>query len=765
MNSASLAEPVVGHGPNRPSGARAPSSLPRNARGFLEHLVQLHLLDPQSAAAFLRQYHDRLEEWNDPSEIGDALVQAGLLTGYQVQRILAGTTHGLILGAYRVLDTLGGGSAGLVFLGEHILLRRRVAIKVVPVDDGFPLSLLERFYSEMRVLADLHHPNIVLAYDAGRLSAPAPNLPSLHYLVMEYIAGGDLHDFVERYGPIPIPRACEWMRQAASGLQAAHDRHLIHRDLKPSNLLRTTEDLIKLVDFGLARQFYSNRTDPRALLGSIDFMAPEQSIDPTAVSGPADIYAIGATLLWLISGQTPYPVEPSVAKALYSLQHEKPRRLRQFLPDAPQELDDLIDRMLARDPAHRPQSPLDIMPVLARFATPPAPYWELDPTTEAAELSTTVEDPPPNLPTESATRVLIVGGLALLRRQMRQTLERIGYQCGDVANGFEAQVALRVKTYDLLLIDAGLSKPSPDELCQALRDAPPRPHLKLLVHGPMLSPHAFAEAMLRGADDFLPHPLDLTHMAAKVQYVLRLKNVQDRADRFAQYLLRINRQTKHTLAARGHDVRQAQDALLYAMAKLAESRDGETAGHLRRLQQYSVCLAKHLRDDPVWRPVVDEAFLEQLERCVPLHDIGKLAMPDSVLLKPGPLTTDERSVMETHTIIGSEILESIGREYGDSLAFLGPARVIVRHHHERFDGTGYPDKLYGDAIPPAARLVALADVYDALRRKRPHKPAFSHARAMQCLLHESEGAFDPAILQAFSACQDRFQRIYLSVMA
>jgi serine/threonine protein kinase len=259
-------------------------SLPRSGRSFLDQLIQHRLLDPSRVPAFLQQYRDRLDDLNDPAVIGEALVQVGLLTEYQLSRILAGTTHGLVLGPYRVLDRLGGGSVGVVFLGEHIFLRRRVAIKVVPVDDGFPPAVLERFYSEMRVLADLRHPHIVLAFDAGRLTAPAPNLPSLHYLVMEHVPGGDLEDYINRHGPIPIPRACEWMRQAASGLQAAHDRHLIHRDLKPSNLLRTAEDQIKLVDFGLARQFYSNRTDPRALLGSIEFMAPEQSVDPTRSS-------------------------------------------------------------------------------------------------------------------------------------------------------------------------------------------------------------------------------------------------------------------------------------------------------------------------------------------------------------------------------------------------------------------------------------------------------------------------------------------------
>src|SRR5439155_2677727 len=132
---------------------------------------------------------------------------------------------------------------------------------------------------------------------------PAPRQPALHYLVMELVPGGDLENHVCKHGVAPIARACEWARQAASGLQEAHDHHLIHRDLKPSNLLLTADGQVKLVDFGLARQFHSNLTDPSCLLGSVEFMAPEQSIDPSAVEGKADIYGLGATLFWMITGQ------------------------------------------------------------------------------------------------------------------------------------------------------------------------------------------------------------------------------------------------------------------------------------------------------------------------------------------------------------------------------------------------------------------------------------------------------------------------------
>src|SRR5262249_28943084 len=277
-------------------------------------------------------------EFTNEEAIGQGLVEAGYLTPYQLERVMAGTTHGLVLGHHRVLDRLGAGCMGIVFLAEHVLLKRRVAIKVLPVDADMPASLLERFYAEMRVLADLHHPNIVMALDAGTLPPPNPGMPALHYLVMELVPGGDLEQYVMDHGPASIPLACDWIGQAACGLQAAHDHHLIHRDVKPSNLLLAQDGRIKLVDFGLARQFSTRLTQPRELLGSIEFMAPEQSLDPSAVDGKADIYGLGATLFWVLTGQTPFPPQRSVAKALHALQHGQPQRLRQLLPEAPPEL-------------------------------------------------------------------------------------------------------------------------------------------------------------------------------------------------------------------------------------------------------------------------------------------------------------------------------------------------------------------------------------------------------------------------------------------
>jgi putative two-component system response regulator len=223
-----------------------------------------------------------------------------------------------------------------------------------------------------------------------------------------------------------------------------------------------------------------------------------------------------------------------------------------------------------------------------------------------------------------------------------------------------------------------------------------------------------------------------------------------------------NQQLQQSLQSRGEDVRRAHDALLFTMAKMAESRDGETPGHLRRLQLYMRVLAQQVARRPPWVGVVDERFLEQLERCVPLHDIGKIGLPDNVLLKPGKLTPSERALVETHPLIGDRILEVLGREHGHSLEFLGMARAIVRHHHERYDGRGYPDRLAGDAIPACARLVAVADVYDALRRVRQYKTAMTHAKAVE-VIQNSPGQFDPTLVSALSLCASQWEHIYRDV--
>jgi response regulator RpfG family c-di-GMP phosphodiesterase len=733
------------------------------AQEFLECLVRLQLLSAVDARRFLDRIADHLSEYADGEMLGNALVQAGLITAYQLDRVLAGTTHGLVLGNRRVLERLGAGAMGVVFRVEHILLRRPAAAKVLPVDDDCPAVMLERFHSEMRVLADLHHPNIVQAFDAGHVPAAGPGMPELLYLVMELLLGGDLEQRVIDQGRVPISQACEWIRQAACGLQEAHDHHIVHRDIKPSNLMLTEEGQVKLGDFGLVRQFSSRRTNPGRLLGTLDYMAPEQSFDPTAVSGVADIYSLGACLFWLLTGETPYPAARSVAQALRLLQGGRPRRLRELRPDAPEELDDLINRMLDRDPTRRPSTPLAVMKALLPFTGQEhAEGGAEDPTGQVTPADS--RGPSSSLSTTPAPkRVLIVDDEAPLRALARSVLEPAGCVCQDAKDGAEALAAVQRQPYDLLLLDLNLPDMDGYEVCDRLRPLSTETNFKIVIVSGRGDHDQLAEALPLGADDYIPKPFGVRQLKARVQHLLHLKEAQDQSDFLAAQLVLTNQQLENSLAARNNDVRRAQDALLFTMAKMAESRDGETSGHLRRLQLYTQRLAQRVADEPTWAGVINGNFLEQLDRCVPLHDIGKLGLPEQVLLKPGKLTDEERTLMETHPLIGDRILECLGQEYGESLAFLGMASSIVRHHHERYDGSGYPDRLSGEVIPAAARLVSLADVYDALRRRRLHKPALTHAEAAKILLENSTGQFDPAVLRAFAACERDFERIYRDI--
>jgi response regulator RpfG family c-di-GMP phosphodiesterase len=731
-------------------------ALTSQATQWLNQLVKCGILSGDSAQSFLQFHGERLAEFNSNEKVGRALITAGLLTEFQLQRILAGQTHGMVLGNYRVLDKLGGGSVGVVYVAEHMHLKRRVALKVLPTEPSFPQSVLDRFYGEMRVMAQLNHPHIVTAYDAGMLPPADRDGPTLHYLAMELLES-DLENYLYDHGPLPIAQGCEWMRQAASGLLQAHDHHLIHRDLKPSNILRTEFNQIKLVDFGLARVFSSHRTEPRCLLGSVEFMAPEQSIDPTLARESADIYGLGATLFWLVTGHTPYPREENVAEALRRLQTQKPRRLRDFLPEVPRELDALVAQMLARSPDERPESARVVMEGLARCAAPMAAHWEMDSRADALPLMVGTNA------TKHASHVLILDDDAEFRRTARQCLEPAGCICYEAQEALSAMDVINEKPIDLVLLDLNLPNVHGYDVCRALREHPPRAYLKILVASAAGGPDELATAIGNGADDFVPKPVPPNQLAAKVQHALHLKEAQDGLDQLARHLMTVNKQLENSLVTRAGDVRRAEDALLFAMAKMAETCETGISNHLRRLQKFVVSLAERLREEPGWGEIVNRTFIENLERCIPLHDLGKIGLPDHLVLKTAALTEDERRIMEQHTVIGADLIDAISESYGQSLEFLTVARAIVRHHHERFDGRGYPDRLAGEDIPAAARVATLADVYDSLRRQRPHRQPLTHVQTVRLILHESPGLFDPAVQRAFAACQEHFQQIYDSI--
>lgn len=206
-----------------------------------------------------------------------------------------------------------------------------------------------------------------------------------------------------------------------------------------------------------------------------------------------------------------------------------------------------------------------------------------------------------------------------------------------------------------------------------------------------------------------------------------------------------------------------RDSVIFSLAKLSEHRHPSTGRHLERVRELSLLLARHLASDPRLSERIDEQFLADLGRAAPLHDVGKVAIPDCILLKPGKLTDEEFAVIQGHTTIGSATLESV-ISAGHDDSFLRMAAHIAHSHHERYDGTGYPCGLSGDQIPLSARIVCLADSYDAIRTAREYKPARTHREAVREMLLGSGGQFDPIVVQAFCAVEDQFERIYNNLM-
>jgi response regulator RpfG family c-di-GMP phosphodiesterase len=385
--------------------------------------------------------------------------------------------------------------------------------------------------------------------------------------------------------------------------------------------------------------------------------------------------------------------------------------------------------------------PMDLTPALA----PDAIGRELPPRIVAAE----------EVPAAPRTpRILIADDEPGIRLACRCMLELEGIECDEVGDGRNALEVAASKAYDVVVLDVDMPNMRGMDVCRLLRATYPSPHLKIILISGRAAHDEMARMLLAGADDYLGKPFSGVQFQARVKAALRLKESQDRSNR-------LNRDLERGLVARDTDLIRARDSLVLALAKLAGSRDNETGEHLLRIERSCVYLAERVADTPTFAGQIDRSFIEILGCCAPLHDIGKVGLPDHILLKPGLLEPEERRVMETHTVIGFNTLRAVAVQHGFARTFLQMGMDIARHHHERFDGLGYPDRLAGGAIPLAARIVTICDVYDALRTRRVYKPAMPHDTALRIMTESSEGMFDPALLHEFLHHAPQFDRIHV----
>lgn len=332
------------------------------SNSFLESLRKSGLVEEAVLDAALSKYTGTTEE---PIKIAEYLIQSKLITSFQAKSILAGRYKGLVIGAYRVLDKIGAGGMGIVYLAEHEKLQRRVAIKILPEDKTKDKLALERFYREARAAAALDHPNIVKAFDVSEQNG-------MHYLVMEYIDGNNLQKYVDTKGPLPWKTAINILIQSCKGLQHASERNMVHRDIKPANILVDKSGQVKILDLGLARSFQISQdnltqdlSDGSDVMGSIDYIAPEQAIANNAVDVRADIYSLGATFYTLVTGKP--PVDGTTAQKLLQHQMQMPTPISRLRPEIPESLNNVIFKMMAKRPEYRYTTPNEVIAALTPF--------------------------------------------------------------------------------------------------------------------------------------------------------------------------------------------------------------------------------------------------------------------------------------------------------------------------------------------------------------------------------------------------------------
>ena len=329
------------------------------SKNFIELVRRSGLVDKGPLSKTLRTYYEQGGK-DDAKHLADYLVRQDHLTSWQAQKMLTGKYKGFVLGNYKLLSQIASGGMGTVYLGQHLLIDRKVAIKILPKNRNDVDSYSTRFLREARAAAALDHPNIIRAYDVDIQG-------SQHFLVMEYSPGQDLKKLVTNSGFLRFEKAIDIIGQAARGLAHAHASGLIHRDVKPANLLVGEKDTVKILDLGLAL-FKDDLTsitieNHERVLGTADYLAPEQARNSHCVDARADIYSLGCTLFFALTGNTPFPGQ-SLAETIYSHQHSSLPEIGTVRPKCPTSLQQVCERMTRKSPDDRFQSATEVAQVL-----------------------------------------------------------------------------------------------------------------------------------------------------------------------------------------------------------------------------------------------------------------------------------------------------------------------------------------------------------------------------------------------------------------
>ena len=327
-----------------------------------------------------------------------------------------------------------------------------------------------------------------------------------------------------------------------------------------------------------------------------------------------------------------------------------------------------------------------------------------------------------------STGILVVDDDPIAAEMLRHALCVFGYEVTVAADGIEGLDHVRTGRYRIVISDVEMPKMNGIDFCREVRKRDACGYTYLILLTGRSDTDSVIEGLDAGADDYIAKPFHPSELQMRIRVGERLLALESR------------------------------DLMIFALAKLADSRDNETGGHLERIREYCKLLCIELATYPEYKETIDEVFIRSIYDTSPLHDIGKVGIPDRILLKPGRLTEEEFKIMTEHARIGGETLQAVSDAQPEA-AFLRMACQIAMTHHERWDGTGYPSGLKAEEIPLCGRIVAVADVYDALTSRRVYKPAYSHDVAVNIICDGAGSHFDPGIVRGFVALQEHFRQV------
>ncbi len=348
-------------------------------------------------------------------------------------------------------------------------------------------------------------------------------------------------------------------------------------------------------------------------------------------------------------------------------------------------------------------------------------------------------------------KILIVDGKQENINEIENILNKEGYIVLTQTDPMTIRATIVLSSPDLVIMGTDFDEFDGLDLCERITKDPLVPSMPIIMNSETRNENIVARSFEIGAVDFITKPYQPEEVKARVATHIKLNELKSQLEEK-------NKELETTVEEQSKTITEMQMATIFSLAKLAQSRDDDTGKHLERVQKYCYSLASELSKQVKYEKIVTKKYIKNIVYASPLHDIGKVSIPDSILLKPGKLTAEEFEEMKKHTIYGAATLEEVYEKFGSN-DFIKMGIDIAKYHHERWDGTGYPEKLSGENIPLCARIMAIADVYDALSSKRTYKEAFPHKKCVEIIVEGRGTQFDPSMVDAFINVQDEFALI------